>query len=74
MVKTHKIALKPNKAQAPLLSKHCGYARVAYNHALNAFRDGLKKDAFKSLYTLKHRHRRLLANVGLQVRMVWRGL
>ena len=53
MTKTHKIALKPTKAQATLLSKHCGYARVAYNHALNAFRDGLKKDAFKSLYTLK---------------------
>ena len=53
MVKTHKIALKPNKAQATLLSKHCGYARVAYNHALNVFKDGLDNDEFKSLYTLK---------------------
>ena len=43
MIETHKIALKPTATQAPLLSQHCGYARVAYNHALNAFRDGLKK-------------------------------
>lgn len=53
MVKTHKIALKPTKAQAKLLSQHCGYARVAYNHALNLFKDGLDKGTFKSLYDLK---------------------
>ena len=53
MVKTHKIALKPNKAQATLFSKNCGYARVAYNHALNVFKAGLDNDEFKSLYTLK---------------------
>ena len=53
MVKTHKNALKPNKAQATRLSKHCGYARVAYNHALNAFKHALDMGVFKSVYTLK---------------------
>ena len=53
MIKTHQNALKPNKAQATLLSRHCGYARVAYNHALNAFKDGLDSGEWKSLYTLK---------------------
>ena len=53
MVKTHKIALKPNKTQAKLLSQHCGYARVAYNHALNLFKDGLDNDKWLSLYDLK---------------------
>ena len=53
MIMTHKIALIPTKPQATLLSKHCGYARVAYNHALNAFKDGLDQGEWKSLYTLK---------------------
>ena len=53
MVKTHKIALKPNKTQAKLLSQHCGYARVAYNHALNLFKAGLDNDTWLSLYDLK---------------------
>ena len=53
MVKTHKIALRPNKEQATLLGKHCGYARVAYNHALDVFKDALDKGEWKSLYTLK---------------------
>lgn len=53
MIKTHKIALVPRKAQATQLSKHSGYARVAYNHALNAFKDALDKGDWKSLYDLK---------------------
>ena len=53
MVKTHKIALMHTQAQATLFSKHCGYARVAYNHALNAFKAALDNGVFKSLYTLK---------------------
>ena len=53
MVKTHKIALMHPQAQATLFSKHCGYARVAYNHALNAFKAALDTGVFKSLYTLK---------------------
>lgn len=53
MIKTHKIALRPTQSQATLLSKHCGYARVAYNHALNAFKDALDSGKWKSLYTLK---------------------
>ena len=51
MVKTHKIALKPTQAQA--LSKHCGYARVAYNHALNEFKEGLDNGQWLSVYDLK---------------------
>ena len=53
MVKTHKIALVHTPTQARLFSKHCGYARVAYNHALNAFKAALDTGVFKSLYTLK---------------------
>ena len=53
MVKTHKNALIPTKAQGTLFSKHCGYARVAYNHALNAFKEALDEGVWKSLYTLK---------------------
>ena len=53
MLKTHKIALVPTREQALLLSRHCGYARVAYNHALASFEAGLKQDEFKSVYTLK---------------------
>ena len=33
MIKTHKIALSVNNRQATLLSRHCGFARVAYNYA-----------------------------------------
>ena len=33
MVKTHKIALSVNNERATLLSRHCGFARVAYNYA-----------------------------------------
>ena len=53
MVKTHKIALKATCEQAKLLSQHCGYARVAYNHGLASFKAGLEADEWKSLYTLK---------------------
>ena len=37
MIRTHQIALKPNKEQATLLSQHCGYARVAYNYVIEKF-------------------------------------
>ena len=52
MLKTHKIALDPTSDQALLLSKHCGYARVAYNHALDVFKACLDAGEFKSVYTL----------------------
>ena len=41
MLKTHKIALNPNNVQATQFAQHCGYARVAYNHALADFKEGL---------------------------------
>ncbi len=41
MLKTHKIALAPNNVQATRFAQHCGYARVAYNHALADFKRGL---------------------------------
>ena len=53
MVKTHKIALVHTPTQTRLFSQHCGYARVAYNHALNAFKAALDTGVFKWLYTLK---------------------
>lgn len=53
MIMTHKIALKPTKAQATQLSKHCGYARVAYNHCLDLFQDSLENGEWKSVYDLK---------------------
>ena len=41
MLKTHKIALDPNNVQSTQFAQHCGYSRVAYNHALADFKDGL---------------------------------
>ena len=41
MLKTHKIALNPNNIQSTQLVRHCGYARVVYNHALSDFKEGL---------------------------------
>ncbi|MYE87705.1 helix-turn-helix domain-containing protein [Candidatus Poribacteria bacterium] len=38
MLKTHKIALNPNNVQSTQLVRHCGYTRVAYNHALSVQR------------------------------------
>lgn len=48
MLKTHKIALDPNNVQATQLAQHCGYARVAYNHALADFKDGLDNNEWRS--------------------------
>ena len=47
-LKTHKIALAPNNRQATRLSQHCGYARVARNHALSEFKDALSQGEWKS--------------------------
>ena len=48
MLKTHKIALNPNNVQATQFAQHCGYARVAYNHALSDFKAGLDTDQWRS--------------------------
>ncbi len=49
------MALDPNNKQATLLAKHCGYARVARNHALSEFKAGLDRDEFLSDMDLRKR-------------------
>ena len=48
MLKTHKIALNPNNIQATQFARHCGYARVSYNHALSDFKAGLDAGQWRS--------------------------
>ena len=48
MLKTHKIALNPNNVQSTQFSRHCGYARVAYNHALYDFKAGLDSGQWRN--------------------------
>ncbi len=48
MLKAHKIALDPNNVQATQFAQHCGYARVAYNHALADFKQGLAEGNWRS--------------------------
>ena len=55
MLKTHKIALDPNNVQATQFAQHCGYARVAYNHALADFKAGLDEDDWRSHIDLLRR-------------------
>ena len=47
-IAAHKIALAPNKRQATALRRHCGAARVAYNHARNEFEAALGKGDWRS--------------------------
>ena len=54
-ITAHKIALDPNKRQATALRKHCGAARVAYNHALADFREGLDAGEWRGDMTLRPR-------------------
>ncbi len=54
MIQTHKIALDVNNMQATLLSRHCGFARVAYNYCLKLFNSNLESTGeFLSFYDLK---------------------
>ena len=55
MLKTHKIALDPNNVQATQFAQHCGYARVAYNHALADFKAGLDAGQWRSHIELNKR-------------------
>ena len=55
MLKTHKIALDPNNVQSTQFAQHCGYARVAYNHALADFKDGLDNNEWCSNPELRRR-------------------
>jgi putative transposase len=55
MLKTHKIALNPNKTQANLFAQHCGFARVAYNAALGDFKTGLDAGEWRTEMDLRRR-------------------
>ena len=55
MLKTHKIALDPNNAQSTQFAQHCGYARVAYNHVLADFKQGLANGEWRSHIELNKR-------------------
>ena len=51
MIKTHKIALRPNSEQIAWFYRQCGYAKFAYNAALFDF----KTDTRLSMYDLNKR-------------------
>ena len=55
MIKTHKIALRPNCDQIAWFYQQCGYAKFAYNSALSDFKAGLSADNFLSMYDLNKR-------------------
>ena len=55
MIKTHKIALCPNRDQIAWFYQQCGYARFAYNNALSDFKAGLSDDVFRSEIDLNNR-------------------
>ncbi len=55
MIRTHKIALRPNRVQTAWFYQQCGYARFAYNAALADFKTALASDNFLSLYDLNKR-------------------
>ncbi|RKU23252.1 transposase [Candidatus Poribacteria bacterium] len=55
MIKTHKIALDPNRDQIAWFYQQCGYAKFAYNSALSDFKTELSADNFLSMYDLNKR-------------------
>ena len=55
MIKTHKIALRPNRDQIAWFYQQCGYAKFAYNSALSDFKAELASDNFLSMYALNKR-------------------
>ena len=55
MIKTHKIALDPNRDQIAWFYQQCGYAKFAYNSALSDFKAGLSANSFLSMYDLNKR-------------------
>ena len=55
MIKTHKIALNPNRDQIAWFYQQCGYAKFAYNAALSDFKTELASDNFLSMYDLNKR-------------------
>ena len=55
MLKSHRIALKPTAEQEARFGQHAGYARFAYNWALDEFRAGLEVGEWLSERTLRPR-------------------
>ena len=55
MIKTHKIALNPNRDQIAWFYQQCGYAKFAYNSALSDFKGELASDTFLSKNRLANR-------------------
>ncbi len=55
MIKTHKIALRPNRDQVAWFYQQCGYAKFAYNSALSDFKAELGKANVISMYDLNKR-------------------
>lgn len=55
MKRSHKIALNPTDRQREWFARQCGYARVAYNWALSAYRAGVDVyELRKSFNDCKH--------------------
>jgi len=55
MIKTHKIALNPNRDQIAWFYQQCGYAKFAFNNSLADFKAGLSDDVFHSEIDLNNR-------------------
>ena len=47
-IAAHKIALDPNNRRVTMMKRHCGAARVAYNHLRNEFKQSLNKGDWRS--------------------------
>ena len=48
VIRTHKIALVPNERQEEAFRRHAGYRRVAFNHMLADFKDGLNEGVWRT--------------------------
>ena len=55
MIKTHKVALNPNRDQIAWFYQQCGYAKFAYNSAVSDFKTELSANNFLSMYDLNTR-------------------
>ena len=55
MIKTQKIALRPDRAQIAWFYQQCGYAKFAYNSAASDFKAELSVGNFLSMYDLNKR-------------------
>ena len=53
MKRAHKIRIYPNNAQAAMLSKHCGVARLAYNVCLAKWNEDYENGTKHNYYSIK---------------------